>query len=459
MTRKLLSLAVASAIVGGAGLAPLPAFAQSAADIDALKAQLAALSAKIEQLEKSQAQTKKMVDETQATADKTADVVAQGNARLSFSGDLRYRNESFDVEYVNRNRQRDRIRARLNATYRANDTLTGIFSIASGGADPRSSNQTLTDSNSRKDFELDLAYVQWAPNAAWRLTAGKQRYSWQRTPSLFFDGDINPEGISVNYTKGNLFTAVFYDWLSERALSFSNVTTGTNTDSIMYGAQLGYRIPFSDSVALSVAGTYLNFDGVQGYNPLFGGSSFGNTTSTSAAVCNRSLGAGVACLLSDYDIIEGYADLTASVGGRPLRVYVDYAKNTEAEVNPVAGEKLDTAIAYGFSYGAATVAKGTWEFGVLSQKVEKDALFGQLVDSDFGDGNTDTDGIVLRGAYTVARNWTINATYFMNDLSNDVPQSVTVFNEATPALYDTSVINGIVDRDYKRLQLDLNFRF
>ena len=458
MKNKLLTLAVASAIVGAAGLAPVPAFAQSA-DIEALKAQLAALSAKIEQLEKAQAQTKKTADETLATADKTADVVAQGNARLSFAGDLRYRNESFDVQYVDRNRQRDRVRARLNATYRVNDTLTGVFGIATGGPDPRSSNQTLTDTNSRKDFELDLAFVQWAPNAAWRVTAGKQRYSWQRTPSLFFDGDVNPEGIAINYTKGNMFAGVFYDWLAERALSFSNVTTGTNTDSIMYGAQLGYKIPFSDSVALTVAGTYFNFDGVQGYNPFFGGSSFGNTTTTSAAVCNRTLGAGVACLLSDYDIIEGYADLTASVGGRPLRFYVDYAQNSEAEINPVAGEKLDTAIAYGFSYGAASAAKGTWEFGVLSQKIEKDALFGQLVDSDFGDGNTDADGIVLRGAYTIARNWTINATYFLNDLSNDVPQSVTVFNEATPALYDTTVLTGITDRDYKRLQLDLNFRF
>ena len=94
-----------------------------------------------------------------------------------------------------------------------------------------------------------------------------------------------------------------------------------------------------------------------------------------------------------------------------------------------------------------------------AQKIEKDALFGQLLDSDFGDGNTDADGIVLRGGYTVARNWTVNATLFLNDLSNDVPQSVTVFNEATPALYDTRVITGITDREYKRLQLDLNFRF
>ena len=227
----------------------------------------------------------------------------------------------------------------------------------------------------------------------------------------------------------------------------------------MYGAQVGYRIPFSDSVKLTLAATYFNYDGVQGYNPLFGGSAFGNTTTTSAAVCSRTLAAGTACLLSDYDIVEGFADLTATVAGRPLRVFLDYAQNTEAEVNPTAGEKLDTATALGFTYGAASAVPGTWEFGAVYQKTEKDALFGQLLDSDFADGNTDGDGIAIRGGYTVARNWTLNGTLFLNKLSNDVAQTVTVFNTATPALYDTIAIPGVVDRDYKRLQLDLNFRF
>jgi hypothetical protein len=350
------------------------------------------------------------------------------------------------------------VRARLNANYRVNDTVTGQIGLATGADDPRSSNQSMDGQNSRKSFGLDVAYITWAPNADLKLTAGKQRYPWQRSGSLFFDGDINPEGLAANYAKGNFFASAFHDWLSERALSFSS-PTGTNTDSIMYGAQVGYRIPFSDSVKMTVAATYFNFDGVQGYNPLFGGSAFGNSTTTSAAVCNRTLAAGTACLLSDFDILEGFADLTATVAGRPLRFFVDYAQNTEAAVNPVAGEKLDTAIALGLSYGAASAVAGTWEFGALYQQIEKDALFGQLLDSDFGDGNTDTDGIVLRGGYTVARNWTINATLFLNSLSNDVPQTVTVFNEATAAPYDTIAIPGVFDRDYKRLQLDLNFRF
>src|SRR5688572_8465595 len=276
MKRTLLSLAVAIAL-GTAGMSPVNA---QNAEIEALKEQLASLAAKIAELEKAQTSTKRTADEAQTTADRTADVVAQEKSRLNFTGDIRYRNESFDVEYVERNRNRDRVRARLNANYRVNDTITGVFGIATGGTDPRSSNQTLTDQNSRKDFELDLGYVQWAPSAAWRITAGKQRWAHTRAPSLFYDGDINPEGIAVNFTKGNFFAAAFYDWLAERALSFSNTTTGTNTDSIMFGGQFGYRIPFSDSVRLTLAATYFDFDGVQGYNPLFGGSSFGNTTVT-----------------------------------------------------------------------------------------------------------------------------------------------------------------------------------
>jgi Putative porin len=468
MTRKLVSLAVSGVLAAAAGLAPAPAFAQSA-EIADLKAQLAALTAKIDALEKAQTQTKKTSDEAQATADRTADVVAQSRAALSFAGDLRYRNESFDVQYVDRDRNRDRIRARFNANFRVNDTITGQIGISTGSTDPRSGNQTLTDQNARKDFDLDVAYVTWAPTAAWKITAGKQRYAWTRTGSLFYDNDVNPEGISVNYATGNFFAGAFYDWLAERALSFS-APTGTNTDSIMFGAQLGYRIPLSDSTRITLAGTYMDFDGVQGYNPFFGGSSFGNTTTTSSAVCSRTipvvppvppatLPTPGACLLSDFNIAEASVDLTTSLGGRPLRFFIDYAENLEAEVNPTALKKLDTAYAAGIQYGAASAAKGTWEFGLLFQQVEKDALFGQLLDSDFGDGNTDTNGFVIKGGYTVARNWTVNATLFVNDLANDVPQSVTVFNDATPAPYDTTSITNVFDREYKRLQLDLNFRF
>jgi type II secretory pathway component PulJ len=438
-----------------------PVSAQSTSELTELRAQLAALQERLAQIEAQQAEQAKVAEksnqvasEAQSTADRTADVLAQTRAAISFAGDVRYRNESFDVELVDSNRVRDRIRARLNATVRVNDTIRGVLGLATGGPDPRSSNQTLTDTSSRKDFELDLGYVEWQPNAQWRVTAGKQRYAWTRTPSLFFDGDINPEGIAVNYTQGNFFAAGYYHWLSERALSFSNVTTGAPADSMVYGAQLGWRAEVASGVRLTLGAHYQDYGGVQGYNPFFGGSSFGNTTTTSAAVCRRGI---ATCLASDFDVLQLFADVTATVADRPLRAFVDLAQNTAAERNAVAGDKLDTAYAVGFTYGAAANAR-SWEFGATYQVIEKDSLFAQFIDSDFGDGNTDAKGLVLRGGFAPARNWILNATLFLNDLGNDVPSSVTVFapTATNPA---ATASRTVFDRDYKRLQLDLNFRF
>jgi hypothetical protein len=59
MTRKLVSLAVTGVLAAAAGLAPMPAFAQGSPEIEALKAQLAALQTKIEALEKAQTETRR----------------------------------------------------------------------------------------------------------------------------------------------------------------------------------------------------------------------------------------------------------------------------------------------------------------------------------------------------------------------------------------------------------------
>ena len=84
----------------------------------------------------------------------------------------------------------------------------------------------------------------------------------------------------------------------------------------------------------------------------------------------------------------------------------------------------------------------TWELGAGYQKIEKDALFAQLIDSDFAGGFSDNEGWVLRGAYAPVRNWTINPTYFLNKRNAEVANS-----------------SGQVDVDYDRLQVDFNVKF
>ena len=74
--------------------------------------------------------------------------------------------------------------------------------------------------------------------------------------------------------------------------------------------------------------------------------------------------------------------------------------------------------------------------------MEKDALFAQLIDSDFAGGVSDTEGWVLRFGYAPVRNWALNATYFLNKRNVDVPNGA-----------------GQTEVDYDRLQLDFNVKF
>ena len=88
-----------------------------------MKAQLQALSAKVEEMEKQQ--------KTQVEAqDRATDQIAQQRSavgewvgRFQWKGDLRYRNETIDQEFTAQKRNRDRIRARGGFFARVNDTL------------------------------------------------------------------------------------------------------------------------------------------------------------------------------------------------------------------------------------------------------------------------------------------------------------------------------------------------
>ena len=56
--------------------------------------------------------------------------------------------------------------------------------------------------------------------------------------------------------------------------------------------------------------------------------------------------------------------------------------------------------------------------------MEKDALFAQLIDSDFAGGVSDNEGFVVRVGYAPVRNWVLNATYFLNKRNVDVPNAL-----------------------------------
>ena len=425
-------------------------FAELRRALDQVTQRLDALEQKNQALETSNQELAAKNQALEESNDKQTDQIAQVSSkakavdwasRITWKGDLRYRHEQVDPAEVLNDQTRHRIRARIGVAAKVNDTITANLQLATNGGnnDPRSTNQTLGSGFDRKGVAVDLAYIDWAPAPGVNVQLGKMPYPFQRVASYIWDPDITPEGGAFKFARGPFFASAFGYWLSEAALT---------SDANVVGAQLGFKGTLG-SMNWTAAAMYYDLGAVQNEvtaivapsamapavcaagllnNAFFGGAQ-GNTTFNAGDNCNR--------LLNDYNIYQVMAQAEFKLGSLPLVVFADYAQNTEVDA-------FDTAYSAGLTLGRASNPM-SWEFGYIYQVTEKDALFGQFVDSDFGGGLTDVNGSVVKLGFAPARNWTLNATYFLNDRFVDVPLTV----------------GGVPTNDieYKRLQVDFNVRY
>ena len=345
--------------------------------------------------------------------------------RIKARGDLRYRHArltgervvdgtAFDVA----DRIRDRIRARLGFDATVTDSVTATLRLATGGEDPRGTNQTLGGMGSRKPIGLDLAYADWRFMEGGRLVLGKQPYPvWQPLNQLFLDSDFNPEGGAVRFDRGRLFANAYGFWLTEQ---YSADPDGENSDASLFGLQVGTRFPALGGETTTAASYYV-CGSCRDHSPLY--ANFGNGNTTYAV-------GTVNVLRYGYEIAELNAQWSSTALDLPLTLTGGYARNLADDV------VHDTAWALGAYLGRAGAPR-TWEAGLLYQSIDKDALFGQIADSDFGAGLTDSSGWVFKGGYAPVKNVVLNASYFLNTVNEDAGTEL----------------------DFTRLQLDVNFRF
>lgn len=390
---------------------------QLAAQVEALTTQNEALRAQGAQSGQSdvmRASLKPATGASQALA--APDNPAEWASRIRFGGDFRFRHENVDNAALADDRTRETIRARFGAAIKVADSIDGEIAFASGGNDPRGGSSTLGAASSRKEIGLDLAYITWRPLKSIAFTAGKMRQPFMRPGmSAFIDNEIRPEGVAVSYKgAGGVFGSAFRFWLEERAV---------NADSMLSGVQTGWESALGD-LKIKFAASYYDYGSVQGRFPGFANSLVNE-------LGNSITGAGAnARYVYDYNIGELFAEATFPLAGLPLNVFADYARNTEAH------NGLDVAYNIGFLLGKAN-SQGRWEAGAFTQRVEKDALFGQWADSDFAGGITDNRGQVYRVAWMAMKNLLVNVTYL------DTAFNVDVGNETS----------------YDRWQLDFNFIF
>ena len=116
-------------------------------------------------------------------------------------GDIRTRWEGFYANDLHA-RNRFRIRARPGLKVKINDEIGGAIRLATGDPnDPISTNQTLSQTFTRKPISLDQAYLTFTPGKTFYLkpglisvTAGKFGVNAHRNSELLFDDDLSPEG-------------------------------------------------------------------------------------------------------------------------------------------------------------------------------------------------------------------------------------------------------------------------
>jgi uncharacterized membrane protein len=449
------NLMIAAAVAAALSL-PAGARAASSDDLAQIREQLQGLMQRVDRLEQEnqtlkseneqlkaegdylKAETKGLRKDA-ATASAAVGAVkgADWAGKVTVKGDVRYRYEAISDESLNTSgvqnsadRYRDRIRARLSVEAKATDNILVGFGLTTAeNNDPRSGNQTLTNTFTKKAIEVDLAYFDWKFASWGDLIGGKMKQPFYKPAQSthFWDNDITPEGLALSFNSGMWFGSAYNYWISEVSGAENTVTA----DSSVAGAQVGVKLPIGAST-LTLAAHYYDLSAGQGRRNIFFNCS---TTSNGCANGNSTIGAaGAGVLAFDYEVGELAAEFTTNLGTLPFTLWGQYAENQDPD-------DLNSAWFAGFRLGTASNAR-TWELGATYGIIEKDAVFAQFIDSDFAGGVSDSEGWVVRAGYVPVRNWTLNATYFMNKLNRDRPNSA-----------------GQTDVDYDRLQLDFNVKF
>ncbi len=329
--------------------------------------------------------------------------------RIDLSGDFRLRYEEIKRE-TREKRERSRYRARLALAAEINDRVKVVLQLASAADNPVSRNVTFDGGFSGDDIGFDLAYVDWAPTEGMHVYAGKMRNPLFRAGGmpLIWDGDLNPEGVALQYSKGMFFGNAGYFFVEER---------NADENSFLTAAQLGTKFNIGEKSKLTAGIGYFGYSNTVGNEPFHNGAPKGNSVGL------------LGNYLYDYKDTEIFAQFDTNVGGLLLSIYAHTAHNNEVS-------EQDAGIGYGVKLGSAK-DKGQWEFKWVYEDIEADALIGTFNDSDFGGGGTDATGHIIKAKYAVSKNIILGGTYFINRIN---PFS-------------------LPEEDYDRLQLDVEFKF
>ena len=275
--------------------------------------------------------------------------------------------------------------------------------MASNVPDLRSANQTFTDTFSRKPLGLDYAYIQHNFNDSFKAVGGKFRFpAYLYTSSdHLWDGDINPEGFSVNYSHKSDLGTTFIN-----GGNWTLAENGNNgKDPYMLYGQAGQTFKHGN-VFGTVAGTYYSFKEVLSRN------AFTNAGSNT----DYHFG-GIYAVAGEI----GLTDMLET--GIKTSIIADWTHNSDTT------SAEDTSHLLGVKF-----AEGPWTLRHAYSDIERNAWPDIFPDSERFDGLTGTKGYEIVFEYELMTNVLLALDYY-------------------------SMERSVINTDQDLFHIDLNVRF
>ena len=323
---------------------------------------------------------------------------------MKLNGDFRLRYQYEKKKGSNTNagntteRDRGRIRFRLGAETKVNDQTKVLFGLATGGTDPRSTNQTLENSFELKDIRLDYAYAQYAPFAWAAFLGGRMKNPLWEPGDLLWDTDINPEGLAAKLTgKVNdrletyLNTGAFI--LDENAAA---------SDPWIYALQPGLKWKFNDKVSSNLAVSYYGSSQVKG--AILDHSAGSNTNNG-----KRGLLYGLSAVSPSVELAVKDPLRFMGIGLPYVSFFSEYVHNLPSAKSGYLG---------GIKIGHAKVGNAKqWQLRYFYTMLATDAWLDIFPDSDRYGGRTGIRGNEILFTYGLGKNWTVELDYYRTDLT------------------------------------------
>lgn len=312
--------------------------------------------------------------------------------KFTFSGDLRLRYQHDDRE-GDPDRNRGRYRARFAVSVQVVEQIKAILGIASGGDDPRSTNQTFNDTFSSKDIRFDLAYAEYTPVEWAKILGGKMKNPLWTPSQLLWDSDIRPEGGAgvLQYKFGPTLAAFFTvaGWVIDE--------DSTGQVPFMVPLQGGIDAKLANRFGVKLALSYYIFSDVKD-----------NELDFSAGTNTRKANGR---LRYNYDAFsvggEVGMDLKLFGGLLPYAgVFGDYVVNPDPSDN-------NQGYLIGVLVGHKSVkTAGQWQFVYDYRRLERDAWLDTFPDSDFYGGATNAEGYKISASVGVYKRVSLGVNYY-----------------------------------------------